>query len=176
MPACALTQSYNLDCRDSYGGVYTVYVMEFDNALAITAAAGIVTGITKATTKLFRRYKLIAHTGDGNESAKMSRDAGTIEVEQSLKFPINKMTVAIRNELMLLAKNRLLFVVVDENEITKGWLYGKDYGLMGETFEAKTGVQLADRNGYELTFMGKEKELAMQVDAATMLTLETAGV
>ena len=41
--------------------------------------------------------------------------------------------------------------------------------------EAKTGVQLADRNGYELSFEGKEKELALSVDAATLLTLETAG-
>ena len=171
--ACALTQGYNLDCRDSYGGVNTVYVMAFGDATTITAAAGIVTAITKATAKRFWRYKLIAHTADGSESMKMSREAGTIEVEQSLKFPINKMTVAVRNELMLLAKNRLLFVYVDENGL--GWLYGKDYGLMGETFEAKTGVQLADRNGYELAFMGKEKELAMQVDATTLAALETPG-
>ena len=104
---------------------------------------------------------------------KYSRENGTTECDQSVKFPINKMSVAVRNELMLLGKNRLLFVIVDENGL--GWLYGKEYGLMGETFDAKTGVQLADRNGYELAFAGKEKELAFNVDAATLLTLETAG-
>jgi len=170
---CALTQGYTLDCRDSAGGVSTVYVMAFDDASAITAAAGIVTAITKVATKKFFRYRLIAHTADGSQSMKMSRENGTIEVEQSVKFPINKMTVAVRNELMLLAANRLLFVIVDENGL--GWLFGKDFGLMGETFDAKTGVQLADRNGFELTFTGKEKALAMNVDAATLLTLETAG-
>jgi hypothetical protein len=170
---CALTQSYNLDCRDSYGGVKVVFVMEFENALSTTQAAGVVTAITKATGKQFRKYNLIAHTAEGDEALAASRDNGTIQVTQTVKFPINKMTVAVRNELMLLAKNRLLFVIVDENGT--GWLYGQGYGLMTDTIAAKTGVQLADRNGYELSFSGMEKELAYQVDAATLLTLETPG-
>jgi hypothetical protein len=172
--ACALTQGYLRDCDNGYGGVNTIYVMEFDNATAITAAAGVVTAITKATGKLFRKYELIAHTAEGDEAMSHSREMGTNEVKQTLKFPINKMTVAVRNELMLLRQQRLLFVFIDENGL--GWLYGKDYGLTMATTAAKTGVKLADRNGYELVFEGEEKELAYNVDATTITSLTVAGV
>lgn len=171
--ACALTQAYNLDCRDGYGGISSVFIMEHANASAITAAAGVVTGITKESTKVFYEYKLVHQTGEGDETLNTSREMGTLSVTQSLKFPINKMTVAVRNEILLLAKNRLLIVIVDENGT--GWLYGKDKGMMLAPSTSKTGKMLADRNGYELVFEGTEKELAYQVDAATLLTLETPG-
>lgn len=171
--ACALTQGYNLDCRGSVGGIRTVYVMEFDNATTITAAAGVVTGITKAATKKFYKYNLIMNTAEAEDTLTGNRENGTLFSAQMLKFPINKMTVAVRNELLLLAKNRLLFVVVDENG--SAWLYGKDYGLMLTTAAGKTGKAKADRNGYELSFEGEERELAHSVDNTTLGTLETPG-
>lgn len=171
--ACALTMGYNLDCRDSYGGVKSVFIMEHANATAITQAAGIVTAITKATSKLFYEYSLVAFTGEGDQSIAPSRENGTIAVTQNIKFPINKMTVAVRNEILLLAKNRLLMVLVDNNGV--GWLYGYENGMMLAPSTSKTGKALGDRNGYELAFEGMEKEEAYQVDAATLLTLETAG-
>ena len=171
---CSLTQGYNLDCRDSYGGVKEVLIMELANAVTITSAAGIVTGITKSASKLFYKYNLIAFTGEGDENLTPSRENGTIFSAQSIKFPINKMTVAVRNELLLLAQARLLIVLVDQNG--SGWLYGKDNGMMLAPSTAKTGKALGDRNGYELAFEGTEKELALNVNAATLLTLQTAGV
>ena len=81
------------------------------------------------------------------------------------------MTTAVRNELFLLAQNRLMFVYVDEN--STNWLYGSDYGLMLTTSSAKTGKVLADRNGYELTFEGDEKNFAYEVSDACLATLLT---
>lgn len=173
MPGCALTQGYLLDCRDGFGGVKVVYFMEYDNATTITQAAGIVTAIVKASAKKFFKYKLIAHTGEGEEALTASRENGTSTNKQTVKFPINKMTTAVRNELLLLAANRLLCVIVDENG--NGLLYGAEYGLMIDTIGAKTGKMLADRNGYELAFSSDEKTLAPTVDAATIATLETPG-
>ncbi len=175
--ACALTQGYTRSCEDSYGGVNTIYIMEYDNLAAgkssIAVTAGVVTGITKATGKVFRKYELVAHTAESSDEMTHSREMGTSEVKQSVKFPINKMTTSVRNELMLLRQNRLLIVVVDENG--SGWLYGYDYGLTMATASAKTGVKLADRNGYELAFESEEKELAYNVDNTTLGTLLTAG-
>jgi len=175
--ACAYTQDYVRSCEDSYGGVNVVYLMEYDNLAAgqssIAVTAGVVTGITKATGKKFRKYELVAHTAEGNEDMAHSREMGTTEVKQSLKFPINKMTVAVRNELMIGRQIRHLIVFVDENG--SGWLYGYDYGLTMSTVGAKTGVKLADRNGYEIAFEGEEKALALNVDSTTLGTLQTAG-
>lgn len=169
--ACALTQGYNLDCRLNYGGVKEVYIIEFDNVSSITESAGVVTAITKVATKVFYKYNLIAHTGEGDEATTWNREMGTMTNKQTVKFPINKMTVAVRNELMLLGQNRLLFVIVDENGTN--WLYGRDYGLMLVTSAAKTGRLLGDRNGYELVFEGDEKNLAYEVNDATLATLLT---
>lgn len=171
--ACALTQGYNLDCRNSSGGVSAVYVMEKANATTVTITAGVVTAITKATTKRFYKYNLIAHTAEAEDAYTSSRENGTNMSKQSIKFPINKMTVAVRNEILLLAQNVLLMVIVDENGT--GWLYGADYGMMLATAGGKTGKALADRNGYELAFESDEKYLAPTVDSATLSALETPG-
>lgn len=168
---CALTQGYNLDCRLSYGGIKEIYVIEFDNVTAITEAAGVISAITKAASKTFKKYNLIAHTAEGTENLAGSREMGTLSNKQTIKFPINKMTTAVRNELLLLAQNRLIFVFVDENGT--GWMYGRDYGLTLTTTDIKTGRLLADRNGYELTFEGDEKNLAYEVNATALGTLLT---
>jgi hypothetical protein len=54
--ACALTQGYTLDCSDSYGGVKELHLIEFDNVSSFTESAGVVTAITKATGKAFKKY------------------------------------------------------------------------------------------------------------------------
>lgn len=169
--ACSLTQNYLLDCRLNYGGMKEIYIIEYDNVTAITQTSGVVTGITKASGKTFKKYQLIAHTGEGDEALTASREMGTLSNKQTIKFPINKMTTAVRNELFLLAQNRLIFVFVDEN--STNWIYGSDYGLTLTTASAKTGKVLADRNGYELTFEGDEKNLAYEVDDTTLATLLT---
>ena len=113
---CALTQGYNLDCRSSYGGVKEVYVIEFENVTATTVSAGgVVTAITKASTKTFKKYNLILQTGEVTEDMTGNRENGTLSIAQTVKFPINKMTTSVRNELVLLAQNRLIFVIVDNN-------------------------------------------------------------
>lgn len=168
---CVLTTGYNLDCRLNYGGMKEVYVIEFDNVSSFVQTAGVVGTITKVATKTFKKYNLIAHTGEGEEALTASREMGTLSIKQTIKFPINKMTTAVRNELFLLAQNRLMFVFVDEN--STNWLYGSDYGLMLTTSSAKTGKVLADRNGYELTFEGDEKNFAYEVSDACLATLLT---
>lgn len=169
--ACALTQGYNLDCRLSYGGVRKIYVIEFDNVSSFTLTASVVTAITKVSTKVFKVYNLIAHTAEADEAYSGNREMGTLSNKQTIKFPINKMTTAVRNELLLLAQNRLIFVVIDENGT--GWLYGSDYGLMLDSSANKTGKLLSDRNGYELQFSGDERNLAYEVDSTTIATLTT---
>lgn len=168
---CSLTQGYNLDCRFNFGGIKEIYVIEFENVSAITEVAGVITVITKVATKTFKKYNLIAHTAEADEAYAGNREMGTLANKQTIKFPINKMTTSVRNELMLLAQNRLIFVYVDENGT--GWMYGREYGLMMDSFSAKTGKLLADRNGYELSFSGDEKNMAYEVNATALGTLTT---
>lgn len=170
--SCALTQGYNLDCRDNFGGLKETYVIPIDD-VTITTTGSLITAIVNATGKRWYKYKLISHTGEADDAMAFSRENGTGFSKQSLKFPINKMTTSVRDEILLLAKNRLLWITVDNNG--KAWLYGKDFGMMLATASAKSGKTLADRNGFELAFESDEKEIANEVTFSLIASLETAG-
>lgn len=161
--ACALTQGYTIGCRNSRGGVKNVWVIEKDNA-TLTEATGVISTITLETGKFWRKYEVEVQTADSNSNGTHNREMGTSFYDHEVKFPINKLTTAVRDEIKLLAQNRLFFVVEDNNG-TK-WLYGRENGLMLATDANKTGVKYGDRNGRELVFNGQEFEDAIAVTAS----------
>lgn len=170
--ACALTQGYTLDCADSYGGIKEIYLASVDD-VTVAITAGVTTTVTKATGKRFYKYALTHQTSEVTESKTTNRETGGSSVAQTIKIIINKLSVSVRNELELVGKNRLYVVAVDNNGT--GWLYGYNTGLIMTVADAKSGVKLADRNGYEITFAGDVKELAVKVDSTSLAALETAG-
>lgn len=171
--ACALTQGFNLDCRDAVGGIKEIYLIEIGNLSAVTEASGIVTAITNAAGKRFWKYSLIRETSNFSEAITGNEANGTIFYTQTGEIIVNKKQASVRNEIMLLAKNNVAIVAVDNNG--KGWLYGRVFGLMLNAGTAATGTAWGDRNGYTLTFNGTEKELAPEVTTGVIATLETAG-
>jgi hypothetical protein len=79
--------------------------------------------------------------------------------------------VAVRNEILLLAKNYLIMIVHDNNDTYR--MMGREFGLRMETGTANTGTAWGDRNGYTLNFTGKEPELSPFVDGSVIATLQT---
>lgn len=175
--SCALTQDYSLGCQDFFGGVNETYVMEFSGiepgGITIVPGSGVVTGLTKTSGSFFRRYEIEAHQADSKEALTVNKANGTKSVKQTLQFPINGMSVSIRNEIEKIAANRLVWVIIDNNGIA--WMYGKDFGMRLTTANAGTGKALADRNGYDLTFESEEKYLAVKVDSSVVADLQTPG-
>lgn len=169
--ACALTSGYSLDCRDSAGGIKSVYFSSIDNVSGITQSNGTVSAIAKANGGRFWKYNLTRATGSAVEEFNDSVENGTSFNRQTLTIILNKMQAATRNEIALLAQNRLLAVIEDRNG--KYWLYGRENGLMREGGSAGTGTAMGDRNGYELIFTGDEKDLAYEVQSSVVTTLET---
>lgn len=175
MPDCALTQSYSqAACGDLFAGVSKVYIIEKANITASTITSGVITAITKATSKLFRLYDLKTATAEGKEVKTVNREADTSMVKQTVTFPLQGLSASLRGEIELLGKNLLVMVLLDENGT--GWLYGKDKGLRMTTGNANTGKALGDAVGYELTFESDEKYLAYPIDATTLTSLTVAGV
>ena len=173
MGTCALTQDYVQDCQDFFAGVNTVYIIEYTAVTATTVTAGAVTALTKATGKFFRKYAIQAHTAEADDVLTVKPEFGTRSTKQSVKFPINGLTTTVRNEIELLAVNRLIFVIIDENGI--GWMYGKDYGLRLQTATGKTGKALGDHIGWDFVFEGEERHLAYAVDPTVISALVTPG-
>jgi len=94
---------------------------------------------------------------------------GTVVYNQELLVTINKMNTSMRNEILLLGKNTLIAVVEDQNGVY--WLLGRYNGLDITTGTASSGLAQADRNGYQLTFTGGEKELAPTVSSGIIAGL-----
>lgn len=174
MPGCALTQDLTLDCRDAVGGLKEVYLIEKDNVSTITETSGVVTALTKAVGKKFRKYSLIRETSNASETITGNEQNGTIFYAQQVQLIINKKQANTRNEILLLAKQGGLIVVGVENT-GKAFLYGKEFGLMLNAGSSNSGTGWADRNGYELTFSGNEKELAPEVESTVLAALQTPG-
>ncbi len=161
--ACALTQGYTLDCKDSLGGLKSVYFIESGNIASYTEAAGVITGITLDAGKFFFKYDLVKETSSFTETVTASVQNGTIFYAQELSLVLNKLQANTRNEILLLAQNTLVAIAEDKNG--KYWLLGKSNGLDITGGTAASGVATGDRNGYQLTFSGQEAALAPEVDS-----------
>lgn len=171
--ACALTQGYSLDCRDSAGGITEVYFIEKANVTAIAEASGIVSGLTKANGKRFWKYELPKQTGFLTETITPSTENGTVFYSSELSIVINKLSAAVRNEIRLLAQNVLIAVVKDNNG--KYWMIGAERGIDMSESTSGTGTAYGDRSGYTLNFMGMEPDPMLEVNSTVAAALETAG-
>ena len=125
-----------------------------------TEASGVVTAITKGAGKKFFKYALVKGTSSLTENINASVENGTIFYQQELTMIINKLQVAVRNELLLLAKNLLVAIVHDSNDAY--WIIGLKNGIDITAGNAGTGTAQGDRSGYTLTFTGKEPALVLE--------------
>lgn len=171
MANCALTSDYSFGCDTGIGGVKEVYLIELENIASYTESSGTLTAITKVSGKVFRKYQLVLETASFDEDLTGNRQNGTLFYAQKGVIVINKQNVAVRNEILLLAKNRLVAVVKDNNLTYR--LFGREFGLMLQTGSANTGTAWGDRNGYTLNFTGNELELAPFVSDAVIATIQT---
>lgn len=171
--ACALTSNYVIDCKDSLGGLTEVYFMEFGNLTSYTEASGVITALVKAAGKKFYKYELVKGTSMLMENINASVENGTIFYQQELTVVLNKLQVATRNEILLLAKNRLVAVAKDNNG--KYWILGITKALDISAGSGASGTAEGDRSGYTLTFTGKEAALAQEVSSGVAAVLQTVG-
>jgi hypothetical protein len=169
--SCALTSDYSFGCDVGTGGAKEVWLIEFNNVTAMVESSGNITSITKASGKIFRKYQLVRETATFEETITGNIANGTIFYDQKGTIIINKQNIAVRNEILLLARNFLIAIVHDQNDTYR--LFGRNNGLRLESGSAATGTAWGDRNGYTLDFTGKEPELAPFVDSSVISTLQT---
>lgn len=169
--ACALTQSISLACRDSVGGIKTLYVAELENLSTFTAASGVVTAMTMATGKKFWTYQTEKETSMITENITTSDVNGTLFWEQDLEMTINKMGASTSQEIKLLAQNRLMIIALDRNGIY--WLMGKNNGMEMQPSTSTSGKAFGDANQYTLKFKSKEETPMYSVTSSLIAALTT---
>ena len=107
------------------------------------------------------------------ETLNASIENGSLFYTPEVTFTINKLQVAVRNELRLLARNRLLVIVQDNNN--RYWVLGAANGLEATAGTAGTGTAFGDRSGYEMTLTGMEPD-PMLLIASTVFAPSTTQI
>jgi hypothetical protein len=157
--SCNLTQGFTAGCKDGIGGIKELYFREFSSITAVTTnASGTVTDIEDDSTAAdFYTYEVVKETSNANETPQVDVGNGTVVYEQNVTYVLNKTDQTKRNEVKLLAQARLMCIVKDQAD--NYWLYGEVNGLdLSSDSQISIGQSFSDRNGYSLTFMGREPE------------------
>ena len=168
--ACLLTTGRELPCKDSVGGIKTVYMADYGTLGVLTVTAGEVTAIA-GTPDLFQ------FDVKGNSSLEQaitsSRENGTTFYEQTLNLTLTKLDVATQQEVVLLAKARPHVFIEDYNG--NFFLIGAANGADVSGGTIVTGAAMGDLSGFTLVFSAQETLPAYFV-TSTVVTSNASAV
>lgn len=156
--ACPIVQGREILCRDAVGGVFEVYLTEFDNVpqANITASSGVITAASCSTGKRFFTYKLERENAQFEQKVITSQENGTTYVESTLTLNLKGMSAALKNNILTLAYNRLHIIVKDSQATNVNHWMGQTNGADLTAGDGSTGKAMGDMNGFNLTFVSKE--------------------
>jgi len=165
--ACNLTQGFTLDCKDSVGGIKSISVIDWASS-GFTVSGGEVTGSTVASGDVYT-YELPKGIGSMTITTNVSQDNGTVYNQTDVVARLRKLSTTKRNELKLLAQNRVFCIVKDNND--NYWLCGYEYGCDITAMTGESGVAMGDVQGYNFTLTAIETEAPYLVQSAVVTTL-----
>lgn len=162
--ACNLTSGRNEVCKDSIGGIQSVYFINFPSGTTITKDVdGQVSAITSGTTAY--KFELKGNSAYV-ETTTSSRDNGTTIFDQVLTLNLKKLDNATTTQLKLLAYGRPQIIVHTNNG--EAFIVGEKRGAELTSGTAQTGAALGDLFGYSMTFQGTEALPASFLKSATV--------
>lgn len=158
--ACNITSALALDCMNSIGGLKTAYILN-GTITSTTEAAGVITDIVG--TGDFYQFELAKDTAFYSEAITVSNTNGTVFYQGELTIVLQKMSAAKRNQILLLAANRDLRIVFEDNNGVS-YIAGLTRGMVMSSGTAASGTAVGDLNGYTLVFQSQEPASAGILD------------
>ena len=165
--ACNLTQGFNLDCKDAVGGVKSIHLIDWAST-GFTVSGGEVTATTVASGDVYT-YELPKGVGSMTTTTNVSQENGTVFNQSDIVARLRKLSTTKRNELKLLAQNRVFCIVKDNND--NYWLAGNEYGCDITAMTSESGTAMGDVQGYNFTLSAIEAESPYLVQAAVATEL-----
>lgn len=165
--SCSLTSGFLLDCKDSVGGVKAIHLINFA-ATGFTVSGGEVTATTIASGNVYT-YDMPKGVGSMTTTTNVSQENGTVFNQTDVVARLRKLATTKRNELKLLAQNRVFCVVEDNN--ANYWLVGKEYGCDITAMTQETGTAMGDNYGYNFTLSAIEAEAPYKLQTAVVTAL-----
>ena len=165
--SCSLTSGFALDCKDSVGGVKAIHLINFA-ATGFTVSGGEVTATTIASGNVYT-YDMPKGVGSMTTTTNVSQENGTVFNQTDVVARLRKLATTKRNELKLLAQNRVFCVVEDNN--ANYWLVGKEYGCDITAMTQETGTAMGDNYGYNFTLSAIEAEAPYKLQTSVVTAL-----
>lgn len=156
--SCALTQGHVLDCKSAIGGIKSIRLAtlsDYEGLAATVSDDGDITAFGSADT-VFYKYEQLKETSSITETINSNVQNGSVYYTPEVTMVISKLATAMRNEVRLLAQNRLVAIVETNDEEANFFVAGVTTGLEVSAGTAASGTAYADLQGYTITISGME--------------------
>ena len=149
------------DCNSNMGGIIEALIAPFDDVTAVTLTDGIITAITMASSKKFKKYNFNKNTGNLTSTYNIDPASGVRYVTSDLLLQFNRMETTKRVEITALAMSDLAVIVKDANG--KYWYLGKDEPVNASAADGQTGTARGDVNRYSITLQDTSLQMPYEV-------------
>lgn len=167
--ACVLTTGFALPCKTESPGIKSIWLVEWDAQATLTVASGEVTAHTLDGGKAYFKYAAEAEKISSVWRTIPNTENGSVFYEADVVAELFGVTTAMRNEIKLLAKTRMLLLALDNEGNT--WMYGINHGVKLQQSETNFGKAFGDFKGTILNFMHKENDLPALVQSSVVTSL-----
>jgi len=167
--ACNVVSGITYNCLNNTGGLLAIYITNFEGQTGVTFdSTNFITAVEMSGTYLYNEFKFNRDTSTLDEKASVSLPNGTTFYTQTVTLKIPRRDAAKRNKILALADGqpKLSIIVQDFNQ--EYWLVGFLNGAYLTGNDSPSGTKKGDENGYTLTFVAEEPELAYGIDPAVI--------
>ena len=169
--SCAIASGFTKSCRDQIGGIKTIYLTELTNKSTLTYSSGLIATFTLSSGKKFWTFEVEQASATASDDLKPNAANGSLYYEHKLTMPLVKRSATMSHVIKLIAQNDVMAIILDQNGLY--WLLGGLNGLKMQDSTSPFGTAMADKNGYDLQFLGMESLHALQVPSNLITTLTT---
>jgi hypothetical protein len=164
-----LTNGINLDPIDAVGGLQQLWICASFSQTAITlgVTASRIDSLTGSGT--FFQFDIPKDTSSFTETATIAPASGTLFYQGDLLMVFHKLEQYRRNQLNLLARNRFIRAVFQDNN-NRWWIVGLTRGAQVSAGTNQTGVAPGDMSGYSYTIQSQEPNPAFFMNGTASMS------
>lgn len=161
--SCDISLGRLESCKNNVGGLRNVYFVNFSKDLlsGATITANVMTELASSENAF--KFELKADGNTYEEQNENSRDNGTSFFTQTGNLVLKVQDAATQAELTLLSYGRPHVIIEDYNGNFR--LAGAEHGVE-VSVSTTSGGAMGDLNGYNLSFEGKERNMATFIDSS----------
>ena len=159
----------NTGCRDNIGSIKEVLIVKRDEITIPTTSdmtEGVITTLELKDDSKFARYRFRKNTSNMTTTMSVDDAVGTMSFNTEVTLQFNKLETKKRLELMALALDDLVVIVLDGNGVY--WFLGMDFPVSVTSLNGETGTVFTDFSGYRITLTDNARELPFEVSASAL--------